>query len=630
MLFPKKNDGTIAVGGAFTTIFGIANPYLSYINPVNAILDSRYNLYTNNTVWTTAPYPSDNKLIIGGQFTTVGWVARTRVARINTAWGLDTSFADPLVNNIVYASAIQSDGKILIGWAFTGVTGTGRTYLARLNSDGTLDTTFNANITIVAGNAVRAIAIQSDGKILIGWVFTTVWGVARNRIARLNSDGTLDATFNANANNIVYTIGLQSDGKILLWWTFTTMGGVARNRIARVSSTGGLDGVFNPNANNTVWDLKIDSSGNVVMGGAFTTMGGVARNRIARVSSTGGLDGVFNPNANNTVQAVTIEPSGNIIFGGSFTTVTAALTARNRIARVSSTGGLDGVFNPNASNTVYALSRDVDNNLLVWWAFTTLATRTIPYFSWIGLSTPDTTPPILSSISIASGMLLPIGNFSLVGAYSDTGAGIDVTTISMTVERWNGAVWWTDIWPTYLSGSSNTTSSTWSFSYKNVPFGKYRSTLTVKDLQGNTNTLTRIYYIDEIEWTLSQPSMNIGNISQWLQKNSFPNELTITVKTVGVPFSLSMSWSPLDSSGNTIVHWTGTGGYGYEQYSSGYTNTLLSMSGWVLLANQSSNINGNGDKNTYTYRIQYGGLVDNYTFAWDYLSNLSFRLNLNY
>lgn len=90
------------------------------------------------------------------------------MARINNSGGLDTSFTNPNANNTVYASAIQSNGKILIGGAFTGVSGVGRNYLARLESDGTLDVTFNANITLVAGNAVRTIVIQSDGKILIG------------------------------------------------------------------------------------------------------------------------------------------------------------------------------------------------------------------------------------------------------------------------------------------------------------------------------------------------------------------------------------------------------------------------------------------------------------------------------
>jgi hypothetical protein len=88
----------------------------------------------------------------------------------------------------------------------------------------------------------------------------------------------------------------------------------------------------------------------------------VGRNRLARVSSTGGLDGGFNPNVNGTIQALTIQPSGHVILGGAFTTVGGV--GRNRIARVSSTGGLDGALNPNANNTVYALAQDPEYNLL--------------------------------------------------------------------------------------------------------------------------------------------------------------------------------------------------------------------------------------------------------------------------
>ena len=71
-------------------------------------------------------------------------------------------------------------------------------------------------------------------------------------IARLNADGTLDTGFNPNANNDVYSIALQADGKILLGGRFTTIGGVQRNYIARLNADGTLDTGFNPNANYVV------------------------------------------------------------------------------------------------------------------------------------------------------------------------------------------------------------------------------------------------------------------------------------------------------------------------------------------------------------------------------------------
>ncbi len=83
-----------------------------------------------------------------------------------------------------------------------------------------------------ANSTVYALAQQADGKIVVGGQFTTMGGVTRNRIARLNPDGSLDTTFNPDANNPVFTLALQADGKIVVGGFFTTMGGVGRNCIA--------------------------------------------------------------------------------------------------------------------------------------------------------------------------------------------------------------------------------------------------------------------------------------------------------------------------------------------------------------------------------------------------------------
>ncbi len=159
----------------------------------------------------------------------MGGTARNRIARLNADGTLDTGF-DPNANGDVYSVAVQADGKILLGGDFTTVGGTARNYIARLNADGTLDTGFNPN----ANSVVYSVAVQADGKILLGGDFTTVGGTARNYIARLNADGTLDPGFNPNANDYVYSVAVQADGKILLGGGFTTVGGTARNHIARL------------------------------------------------------------------------------------------------------------------------------------------------------------------------------------------------------------------------------------------------------------------------------------------------------------------------------------------------------------------------------------------------------------
>jgi beta-propeller uncharacterized protein DUF5122 len=71
--------------------------------------------------------------------------------------------------------------------------------------------------------------VQADGKILVGGLFTGLGGgtgtTTRNNIGRLNADGSLDTNFNPGANNWVWAIAVQSDGTLLVGGAFTTLGG---------------------------------------------------------------------------------------------------------------------------------------------------------------------------------------------------------------------------------------------------------------------------------------------------------------------------------------------------------------------------------------------------------------------
>jgi hypothetical protein len=99
-----------------------------------------------------------------------------------------------------------------------------------------------------ANDAVAAIAVQADGKILVGGDFTTLGGggtgtTTRNNIGRLNADGSLDTSFNPGANGTVIAIAVQADGKILVGGDFTTLGGggtgtTTRNHIGRLNTDG--------------------------------------------------------------------------------------------------------------------------------------------------------------------------------------------------------------------------------------------------------------------------------------------------------------------------------------------------------------------------------------------------------
>ena len=181
-----------------------------------------------------------------------------------------------------------------------------------------------------------------------------------NHIARLNPDGTLDTAFDPNANSSVNAIALQADGKILVGGDFNganSIGGQTRNRIARLDATTGLADSFDPNANFLVISITVQADGRVLAGGDFTTIGGQTRNHIARLNTDGTLDMAFNPNANNAVNAFAVQADGKILVGGFFSGANSiGGQTRNFIARLDATTGLADSFDPNA-NFLSSLNR---------------------------------------------------------------------------------------------------------------------------------------------------------------------------------------------------------------------------------------------------------------------------------
>lgn len=108
--------------------------------------------------------------------------------------------------------------------------------------NGSLDASFQAEVNAT----VRTMVVQPDGKLLIGGGFTSVNGVPRNRIARLEADGELDIQFDPGqgASGPVYAIALQSDGRILVGGDFGLFAGANHPRLVRLNTNGTLDASF--------------------------------------------------------------------------------------------------------------------------------------------------------------------------------------------------------------------------------------------------------------------------------------------------------------------------------------------------------------------------------------------------
>jgi uncharacterized delta-60 repeat protein len=298
---------------------------------------------------------------------------------------------DRAYNGEVRAFREQPDGKVLVAGSFTDYDQKTRSYLVRLNTDGSTDNGFCLNIDGKINSSVYTVATQSDGKILVGGLFTSYGGAAgRDRLIRLNSDGTLDTTFCTNAvdstkfSATVWAIDIQSDGKILVTGDFTSYAGTSnRNRLVRLNSDGTLDTTFCTNASDSnkftsaAYTVKVQSDGKILVGGLFTSYSAVAgRSRLIRLNSDGTLDTTFCTNAvdstkfSNTVWDIDIQSDGKILVCGVFTAY-AGTTGRDRLIRLNSDGTLDTAFCINAvdstkfSATVWAIDIQSDGKILV-------------------------------------------------------------------------------------------------------------------------------------------------------------------------------------------------------------------------------------------------------------------------
>lgn len=321
--------------------------------------------FINNTVEKVLVQP-DGKIIAGGWFDTIQDVSfdsftRGGIARFFEDGTFDPDFgvdggvsgtASPRVMDV----ARQPDGKLVIGGSFTTANGTARANIARLNADGSMDTTFNPGTG--ADDQIVAVLVQPDGKIIAGGYFTTFNGGAKRMLVRLNSDGSVDGdftppSFGSGADWRVESLALQTDGKILVGGSFYFSGSPSKASLCRVTTAGALDATFNGVTNGahlagstgsvrSVEKISVLGDGTILIAGSFTAYNNTARGGIARLTATGALDATFAPTSNGRIGALRVQPDGKILVGGTFTTLNGS--AASRFGRLTSAGANDTAF----------------------------------------------------------------------------------------------------------------------------------------------------------------------------------------------------------------------------------------------------------------------------------------------
>lgn len=181
-------------------------------------------------------------------------------------------------NGEVKAVAVQADGKIVIGGKFTAVNGVPRYSLARLNADGTLDQDFANTQAAGVNGEVNALVIQADGGIIVGGLFTIAGEYETMNLARYKPDGTVDQSFGGDnrqpgTNGVVLALALQADGKIVVGGNFSTAFGLPRQSLARLNADGTLDDSITPKTtqlDGPIRALAAVPDGGAVAGGNFS------------------------------------------------------------------------------------------------------------------------------------------------------------------------------------------------------------------------------------------------------------------------------------------------------------------------------------------------------------------------
>jgi len=340
-------DGSqrIVLGGAFTNIGGNTINRLARVDGLTGARDTSFdpNVGGIGSSVNALGIDSDGRIVLGGSFATVGGASRTGLARVSSNGVVDNVaptlgetpdfFGNPMAP-VVEALLVAGDGSIIIGGLFGNVAGESRANVARLLANGAVATDF----LVRPDGTVRALAFQTVvgvQHVLVGGEFTAVDGAqSTGRLVRLLPNGTVDTAFNANVGaDGVYALAVQADGKVLLGGDFTTVGGQPRKLLARVEANGALDANFAPNIDgDAVYAIAVQGDGRIVIGGAFETVGGDAREGVARLNVDGSHDADFAVEVTNQVFAIAIAADGPIILGGLFTSVNGV--DRSNLARI--------------------------------------------------------------------------------------------------------------------------------------------------------------------------------------------------------------------------------------------------------------------------------------------------------
>ena len=223
--------GKLLVVGTFKKINGVDRNGLARLNADGSV-DASFApdwgaliVSGNRTVALT----SEGKVVVGGTFLSFSaGLSAKGVARLNADGSFDATFTPPGLQSLTDAVTdlvIQPDGKMVVIGGFPQMAGVARKAIARLNANGTLDASWpGPGVGAPGSETIADIAAASDGQLYIGGAFATYNGSGPSGIARLSASGVRDLTFQKPAGSSTFSVSslaLQPDGKVVVGGVFT-------------------------------------------------------------------------------------------------------------------------------------------------------------------------------------------------------------------------------------------------------------------------------------------------------------------------------------------------------------------------------------------------------------------------
>lgn len=303
---------------------------------------------------------ADGGFLVGGWFSSIGGESHFGLAKLKADGTVDPDFNNKKgFDNEIFALAVQPDGKIIVGGRFKTYNGMACAGLVRLNADGSVDE--DSKIGEGFNGAVYQIALQADGRILVMGGFSRFKGSNCECFVRLNADGSLDMSFNlgVEVTGERSVMALQADGRII----------VASDVVVnRLNTDGTLDTTFHTNLDRYSGEIScliVQTNGGIILGGDYADYSSNSYVRVVRLNANGMVDPTFyagNGWFQLPVSCFAMQADGRILFGGDFSGHIGRMNLDNSADTTFRTGG-------GFSGHVSCLAVQADGRVLVGGTF---------------------------------------------------------------------------------------------------------------------------------------------------------------------------------------------------------------------------------------------------------------------